>query len=273
MSTVNSINTNTSAAAALEQLNATRLQLSTTQLDVTTGLRVNGPQDDASSFAIALTLKGDISGDTAVQTALATGSSAVNVAVNAGQSISDLLTQAKAKIVEANQSGLDATSRTALHNDFAALRSQIDTIVATASFNGVNLLSSGASTLNVLSTADGSVIAVSAQGLTTSALGISAANLTTSGSAATALTAINTAITTIANDLAKLGSAVSRIQDQTTFTGKLIDTLNSGVGDLVDADLAQESAQLQSLQIKQQLGVQALSIANQGPQALLSLFR
>jgi flagellin len=273
MSTTNSINTNTAAAAALEQLNATRTSLSQTQLAVTTGLRVNGPQDDASSFAIALTLKGTIAGDTAVQTALSTGESAVNVAVNAGQSIADLLTQAKAKIVEANQSGLDATSRTALHNDFAALRSQIDTIVATASFNGTNLLDSGASTLNVLSTADGSVIAVSAQGLTSSALGISASDLTTSGSASAALTAINTAITTVANALAALGSGVSRIQDQTTFTGKLIDTLNSGVGDLVDADLAAESAQLQALQIKQQLGVQALSIANQTPQSLLSLFR
>ncbi|HUN51679.1 MAG TPA: flagellin [Candidatus Sulfotelmatobacter sp.] len=273
MSTTNSINTNTAAAAALEQLNSTRIQLAQTQQAVTTGLRVSGPQDDASSFAIALNLKGTIAGDTAVQTALSTGESAVNVAVNAGQSIADLLTQAKAKIVEANQSGLDATSRTALHNDFAALRSQINTIVATASFNGTNLIDSGATTLNVLSTADGSVIAVSAQGLTSSALGISSADLTTSGSATAALTAINTAITTVANALAALGSAVSRIEDQSTFTGKLIDTLNAGVGDLVDADLAQESAQLQALQIKQQLGVQALSIANQTPQSLLSLFR
>ncbi|HYM32822.1 MAG TPA: flagellin [Candidatus Cybelea sp.] len=273
MSLTNSINTNVSAALALEQLNQTRTQLSATQLAVTTGLKVNGPQDDASSFAIALNLKGTIAGDSAVQTALATGESTVNVAVNAGQSIADLLTQAKAKIVEANQSGLDATSRTALHNDFAALRSQIDTIVATASFNGANLLQSGATTLNVLSTADGSVIAVSAQGLTTSALGISAADLTTSGSSTAALAAINTAITTVSNALAALGSSVSRITIQSSFTGKLIDTLNAGVGNLIDADMAQQSAQLQALQIKQQLGVQALAIANTGPQALLSLFR
>jgi len=197
----------------------------------------------------------------------------VTVAVNAGQSISDLLIQAKAKIVQANQAGLDSNSRTALHNDFVALRSQIDTIVATASFNGTNLLSSGASTLTVLSTADGSTIAVSAQNLSTTNLAISASDLTTSGGAATALTAINSAITTVANALASLGSSVSRIQNQSTFTGKLIDTLNAGVGNLVDADLAQESAKLQALQIKQQLGVQALSIANQSPQSLLALFR
>jgi len=273
MSLTNSINTNVSASLALEQLNQTRTDLASTQLSVTTGLRVSGPQDDASSFAIALNLKGTIAGDTAVQTALSTGESTVNVAVSAGQSIADLLVQAKAKIVQANQAGLDTNSRTALHNDFAALRSQIDTIVATASFNGTNLLSSGASTLTVLSTADGSTIAVSAQNLSTTQLAISASDLTTSAGAATALTAINSAITTVSNALAALGSSVSRIQNQSTFTGKLIDTLNAGVGNLVDADLAQESAKLQALQIKQQLGVQALSIANQSPQSLLALFR
>jgi flagellin len=273
MSLTNSINTNYSAALALEQLDQTRTDLSKTQLAVTTGLRVSGPQDDASSFAIALNLKGIIAGDTAVQTALATGESTVNVAVSAGQSISDLLIQAKAKIVQANQSSLDSTSRTALHNDFAALRAQIDTIVSTAAFNGANLINSGATTLSVLSTADGSVIAVSAQNLSTTSLAINASDLTTSANAALALTAIDSAIATVSNALAALGSSVSRIQSQSNFTGKLIDTLNAGVGNLVDADLAQESAKLQALQIKQQLGVQALSIANQSPQVLLALFR
>jgi flagellin len=268
-----SINTNTAAALALEQLNTTNTQLNQTQLDVATGLKVNGPKDDPSAYAIAQNLRGQIAGTQAVGIALSTGGSAVNVAITAGQSISDLLIQAKAKIVQANQSGLDPVSRTALQNDFAALRSQIDTIVSSASFNGTNLIDSGATALSVLSTVDGSTISVSAQGLTTSALAISAADLTTSTGALSALSAINTAITEVSNSLAALGASAEQIDLQTTFATKLIDILNSGVGNLVDADMAAESAQLTSLQVKQQLGVQALSIANQSPQAILSLFR
>jgi flagellin len=183
------------------------------------------------------------------------------------------LTQAKAKIVQANQNGLDAVSRTALHNDFAALRQQIDTIVATASFNGTDLINSGATSISVLSTVDGSTIVVSAQNLSTTQLSISASDLTTSAGALTALTAINSAITSVSNSLAALGASAKQIDLQSSFATKLIDILNSGVGNLVDADMAEESAKLQSLQVKQQLGVQALSIANQAPQAILSLFR
>ena len=73
--------------------------------------------------------------------------------------------------------------------------------------------------------------------------------------------------------LSDLGSASRKIDAQTTFTSKLSDTIESGIGNLVDADLAKESAKLQALQVKQQLGVQALSIANQAPQTITSLFR
>ncbi len=267
-----SINTNKGALLALQNLNSTQKALETTQLRVTTGLKVNGPKDDASSFAIAQTMRGDIAGMQAVKTALANGDASVGVAVTAGQSIADLLTEMKAKVVQANQAGLDAASRTALNNDFTELRNQLETIVATAEFNGTNLIKSGASNLSVLSTVDGSVITVSAQNLSSTGLTIQSASLLTSANAQSALTLLDTAITTVAANLASLGSSANRIDVQSEFTTKLIDILKIGVGTLVDADLAQESARLQALQIKQQLGVQALSIANQAPQAVLGLF-
>lgn len=270
---VMSINTNSGAMIALQNLALTNAQLERTQLNITTGLRVNGPKDDASTYAIAQNMRGDLAGMQAVKTALAGGESATNVAITAGQYISDLLTQMKAKVVQANQAGLDATSRTALHNDFVALRDQITSIVDSAEFNGANLIRSGASSLTVLSTVDGSVITVSAQNLSTAGLGISASDLTTSAGAATALTSINTAVVLISERLAALGSAAKRIEIQSEFMVKLIDILKEGVGNLVDADLAEESAKLQALQVKQQLGVQSLSIANQSPQSILSLFR
>ncbi|MBM3503122.1 MAG: flagellin [Alphaproteobacteria bacterium] len=267
-----SIITNVGAATALEQLNATNKKLNTTQLRITTGLKVNGPKDDASTFAIAQRLRGDIEGTKAVRIALANGESTVNVAISAGKAIANLLTEMKAKIVQANQAGLDSASRTALNNDFTSLRDQLTTIVATAEFNNVNLISSGASTITVLSTVDGSTITVSAQKMDVTTLSIATSVLNTSSGAAAALTAIDSAITTVADKLAALGSSAKRIEVQTDFTTSLINILTEGLGNLVDADLAEESAKLQSLQIQQQLGVQALSIANSSPGAILALF-
>ena len=267
-----SIITNTGAMAALQNLNKTTKLLEKTQLNVTTGLRVNGPKDDASSFAIAQRMRGEIAGIKAVKTALANGESISNTAITAGLAISDLLTEMKAKVVQANQAGLDSQSRSALHTDFIALRNQLDTIVGTAEFNGTNLIESAASTLTVLSTVDGSTIAVSAQNLSATGLGIEGSVIDTSSGASTALTAIETAIDRITARLAELGSSARRIEIQNEFSTQLIDILRTGVGNLVDADLAEESAKLQALQIQQQLGVQALSIANSGPQAILGLF-
>ena len=267
-----SVNTNVGAMLALQNLNKTNRLMDATQLAITTGLRVSGPKQDASSYAIAQNMRGDIAGLGAVKTALANGEATVNTAITAGQSISDLLTEMKAKVVQANQAGLDSASRTALHNDFVSLRDQISTIVATAEFNGTNLVNVSAATTSVLSTIDGSTISVSAQKMDATTLSIQSQVLNTSAGAATALTAIDSAITSVSDKLAALGSVAKRIEVQGDFTTKLTDILRAGVGTLVDADLAEESAMLQSLQIKQQLGVQALSIANSGPQTILALF-
>ena len=268
-----SINTNVGAMSALRNLTTTTKALEISQLRVTTGFKINGPKDDASTFAIANNLRGDIAGTEAVKGALASGESTLNVAIEAGKAVADLLIEMKAKTVQANQAGLDSASRTALHNDFTALRDQLTTIVATAEFNSLNLIKSGATNLVVLSTADGSTITVSAQAMDTQALSISASDLLTSASAATALTAIDSAITSVSDKLAALGSSAKRIEVQSEFTTQLVDILKEGVGNLIDANLAEEAARLQSLQIKQQLGVQALSIANASPQSILSLFQ
>ena len=163
--------------------------------------------------------------------------------------------------------------RTALDSDFRALRDQISTIVATAEFNAVNLIASGATTTSVLSTVDGSIITVSAQSMDTSTLGIASVDLTTSAGASTALTSIDSAITNVSDKLASLGSTANRIEVQTEFTTSLIDILTAGLGNLVDADMAEEAASLTALQVQQQLGVQSLSIANASPGIILSLFQ
>ena len=267
-----SVNTNTSANIALSQLRILNQKLESTQLRITTGLKVSGPQDDAATFQIATRLRGDVAGLGAVKTALQNGDSIVSVAISAGAAITDLLTESKAKVVQANQTGLDTASRSALDDDFQSLRSQIETIVSTADFNAVNLIDASASTLDVLSSVDGSVISVSAQSLDTTTLGINTASLATSSAAANAVSAIETAIDLAADKLAALGSSATGIEIQSQFTTSLINVVEEGIGNLVDADLAEESAQLQALQVQQQLAVQALAIANSAPSLVLGLF-
>ena len=267
-----SVNTNASSLLALQALTRTTRELEATQLRITIGLRVTGPQVDASAFAIAQNLRGDVGGLTAVKLALANGESAVAVAVSAGQSVADLLIEIKAKVTQANQAGLDSASRSAIQADFVVLRDQIETIVLTADFNNVNLIASGATDLNVLSSVSGSNIAVTAQDLSSTSLGILNSSLATSASAALALTAIDSAVTLSSNRLASLGAAATRIEVQSDFTVSLIGTLEVGIGNLVDANLAEEAARLQALEIQQQLGVQGLAIANAAPSLVLQLF-
>ena len=267
-----SVNTNPGAMIALQSLSKTNVMLRTTQLRITTGLRVNGPKDDAATFAIAQNMRGDIAGMGAVKVNLSLGQSIVNVAIDAGKAIEDLLIEMKAKSVQAGQESLDTDSYTALNQEFTSLRAQIEAIVASAEFNGRNLIESAATDLKVLSTVDGRTIVVAKQAIDATTLAIHTAALTDSTVATTALAAIDAAIITVSNALASLGSAAKRVDIQTEFTTKLMDILKQGVGNLVDADLAQESATLQALQIKQQLGVQALAIANAGPQSILQLF-
>ena len=273
LTVTDSVNTNVSAMLALESLTKTQQSLNTTQQEITTGLKVNGPQSDPSTYAIAYKLQVKVSGIQSVQTALNSGESEINTAINGGQSIANLMQQLEAKAVQANQSGLDSASYTALNNAFTSLLNQIDTIVQSAKFSNVNLIQSGASALTVLSTVDGSTITVSAQNLSVTGLGLSGITLSGSGAAATALTALNTPVHHVPNAPGGPGSWCQRVSTQATFTQQLMDNLNAGIGNLIDANLAQASAQLQALQIKQQLGVQALSIANSAPSSILSLFR
>jgi len=269
-----SVNTNSGAMIALQQLNATNSDMREVQTRISTGLKVAGPKDNGAVYAIAQNLRGEIAGFEAVKTALDNAVSVVDVGLAAGQSISDLLIEMKEKAVAALDQSLETSSRNALQNDFDALRDQISTIVGNAEFNGFNVLDGSASSLSVLANPDGATITVTSQNMSTGTAGlaISALTLSTGTNAAAARSGIDAAIESANQQLAVLGTRAKTVEIHSSFVDKLIDSLNTGVGNLVDADLAKESARLQALQIKQQLGTQALSIANQAPQSILSLF-
>ena len=272
-----SVNTNSNALTALQYLTATQSQLSVVQQQINSGLKVATARDNGAIYAIAQNQRGAVAGYQAVISSLNTGSSAIDVALSAGQSISDLLIQLKTKALAASDASADTASRQALNQDFTALRDQISTIVKNAVFNGLNLVNGSTKQITALASADGTRrITTAAQNLSLSASIVtitSTATISTQSKASTLVATIQASLTNVNSALAKLSAGAAKFSIQATFSQKLSDTLTAGIGNLVDANLAQASAALQSLQVKQQLGVQALSIANQSPQTILSLFR
>ena len=272
-----SVNTNNGAAVALQYLTATQGQLDQTQSAINSGLKVSSARDDGAIFAIAQNQRGAVAGYTSVLNSINNGTSAIDVALSAGQSISDLLIQLKTKALSASDSSLDTASRQALNANFTALRDQITTIVKNAVFNGFNLVDGSTNQITALASADGTRrITTAAQNMKLSGALVtlkSTATISTQAKASTLVATIQTSLTNVNSALAKLSSGAAKFSIQATFAQTLSDTLTAGIGNLVDANMAQESASLQSLQVKQQLGIQALSIANQQPQAILSLFR
>jgi flagellin len=273
-----SVHTNKSALVALQNLNKTNDELGQVQNRINTGLRISNAKDNAAIWAIAQGQRADIGALGAVRMSLERAHSIAEVSMTAGESVSDLLVQLKEKVVAAMDTSLDATSRTALDSDFKSILRQISQVVDNAEFDGANLLdgSLGAN-IQFLANADANAkITLSSQNLSLggSIVTITAnAAITTVTLASNILTQLNTAISSVNQALGDLGSQSKQIDAHLDFVSKLTDVLEGGVGNLVDADLAKESARLQALQVQQQLGAQALSIANAAPQVILQLFR
>jgi flagellin len=406
---MSSILTNNSAMVALQTLQSINKNLATTQTEISTGKSVSSAKDDSAVWAISKVMESDVQGFKTISDSLSLGESTVAVARNAAETVTDLLTQMKGKIVAAQEGNVD---RGKLNTDVTALKDQINSVVSSAQFNGLNLVDGSAANATILSSLDrdsagnvtSSSITVSAQDLSTSGYtakaafgamtGVSATNdsfgfsldasdgsagtgtdtgtviiadptyaegdrinmtlgdvdvsytvtaddvaststgdvvalglktaieasgadvsvnydstnagqlviennsanslsisgqfqnkgsgglaamagidVSTANGATSGLAAIEALIDTAIGAAASFGSAQGRIETQSDFVSKLSDSLKTGIGSMVDADMEEVSARLQALQTQQQLGVQSLSIANQAPQTILSLFR
>ena len=272
------INTNKSAMVALQNLNQTSDKLGVTQNKVGTGLRIATSKDNSAIWAIAQNQRADIGGLSSVKMGLDRAQSIGDVALTAGQSISELLVQMKEKVVAAQDASITTTSRRALDADFKSLLAQISQVIRNASFDGADLLDNSLpGGLRFLADADATTyVTLANQDLSLGGTIItlaSTSSITSTTLASTALSQLQASIGNVSLALAKMGAQVRQIENHTKFVGKLSDSIEAGIGNLVDADLAKESARLQALQVQQQLGAQALSIANQSPNIILSLFR
>lgn len=257
-----SILTNTSAMTALQTLQSTNKNLATTQNRIATGERVSTASDNAAYWSIATGMKAQNSALSAVKDSLGFGSAVVDTAYTGLEEGIKLAEQIMAKYVARQQGGVDTA---AIDAEITELKAQMTAIATSSDFQGQNLLSTAGTALTVVNgyTAAGGTTTITVAKYDLEAVGT---GITDAATAQTALTAMRGAAAT-------MGASKARIDSQTEFTSKLMDAIDRGVGVLVDADMNAESARLSALQTQQQLGVQALSIANQNSQSILSLFR
>jgi flagellin len=268
-----SINTNIGALVALKNLSATSSSLDLTQNRISTGLRVISPKDDASNFSIAQGLRADLKAFDAVQQSLSSGRGILAAAIAGATSVSDLLGDIKKKAIEASNPANTASQQTILANDFQAMVTQLNTFVTNAVYNGRNLVSSQSGGVTITSTITGGQLTIAAASQVGDVSTALAGGVGSTGAALSLISIIDAQVTSVGSALGTLGASSKSIDFLSTFTTTIADAVTEGLGALVDADLAKESAQLQALQVKQQLGIQSLSIANQRPQTLLALFR
>ncbi len=272
-----SVNTNKGAMVALQTLNATNRDLFKTQNAISTGLKVASVKDNGAVWAIANKMRSDVSAYDRVIESNDTASARVDVAISAGESIMELLNEMKGKALAGSQAGLSASAQSALAADFLQLRNQVTSIVANSSFDSSSMVNATpVAAVSLGDAAGGNAITVAGADLSLGGGVVTVAGTSVLTSAATSVTAlglVNASIDNLGTQLATWGAGSKRLDAHKRFVSKLQDALNSGVGAMTDADLSKESAKLQALQVKQQLGIQALSIANGSAQSALSLFR
>ena len=299
-----SINTNTSAQAALQTLRNVNQGLNTTQNHVSTGYRVGKASDNAAYWSIATTMRSDNKALGAVSDALGLGAAKVDTAYTAMDSAIDVVGEIKSKIVAATENGVDKKK---VQEEIDQLQDQLVSIAQSASFSGENWVAGASGTKSVVSSfvRDGSNgvsvkmtdyvldnssvgnvmfgmtngqvetstgILGSSYGPTGSVYGLDITSMTL-GDLGTALTTVENALKAMTSAGAKLGSISTRINMQDDFVNSLSKSLDSGIGRLVDANMEEESSRLSALQTQQQLAIQSLSIANSSSQNILSLFR
>jgi flagellin len=274
---LNSVNTNIGAMVALQSLNRTNEQLNATQKRISTGLRVNDAKDDGAAFAVAQAVRADVAGLTAANEQLGGVKGILDTALSGLNKVSETMVKVRETLVRLADDTLNAEQRAQYEAQYTALRTQIQNFIADATYNGRSLLSTAAPVGGNITTTrneDGTTYTITAVNGATNL--VVAAAPTTAAAAQSALGSggnFETVQTAISNALNTFGSDARYVDAQIAYNKDKADALEAGLGALIDADLAKESARLQSLQIRQQLGTQALSIANQAPQTLLSLFR
>jgi flagellin len=288
---LNSVNTNFGAQVALQSLNRTNEALATTQKRISTGFRVADARDDGAAFAVAQAVRADVAGLTSANEQLGGVKGILDTTLAGLNRVSNMMADVRGVLVKLADGTISADQRAQYESQFDTLREQAATVMRDAAYNNRALVTSSGTEISTLvgsapaSLVAGSIVTVRNElGTTYTIDQVDGETLLVASAPADATAAASMLTGTGTNDfgtvmnalstaLNSFGNASRFVDGQMSYNRSKIDALESGMGSLVDADLARESARLQSLQIRQQLGTQALGIANQAPQTLLSLFR
>ncbi|MFC0386640.1 flagellin [Muricoccus vinaceus] len=295
---LNSVITNAGAMVALQSLNKTNDMMDVTQKRISTGYRVSDAKDDGAAFAVAQKVRGDIAGITSANEQLGGATGLLDTTMEGLKNISTTLTSMKGVMTKLADDKVVGEERSNYESQYTQLRQQVGSYVNDSTYNGLSLLGTsdmadGVATggtagagFKVIRSETGNTYDISGQ--TAGAFNITDVTTVNTGAAndAAKAAAWKTALTADAatgnfknvekntNDaLNKYGNDSKAISNQISFNKGKMEALESGLGALIDADLAKESARMQSLTIRQQLGTTSLSTANQAPSSLLSLFR
>ena len=274
MAIENSVVTNASAFVALRNFSNITRDLDITQNRVSTGLRVASAIDDSSNFAIAQGIRAELKALSAVSQGLNNTKGVGKVALAGASGVSNLLGEIRAKLTEMGNTGVTTAQRDILSSDFNDLMSQAGNFILNASFNGQNMLTDSAANINTLANLSNGTLTLGSQDLQTTAEALASASFGTATASQSAITTEFASLETAVNNaLGALGADVRALELQTDFLNDISDATEEGLGNIVDANMARESARLTALQVQQQLAVQTLGIVNQAPQTLLGLFR
>ncbi len=284
--------TNASAMVALQSLKMTNKALDVTQGRISTGYRVAEASDNAAYWSIATTMRSDNKALSAVQDSLGLGAGKIDTAYTAMSNIIDQVDEIKSKVLSAR--GASGENQKKIQSEIAVLQEHIRSAAIGASYAGTNILatdstadleivagynraSNGTVSVSSITISNTNIRLFSADGLTGTTITTDIMAIDVDGATDATidgfLTDVEAAMSAMANAAAELGAAKTRLDLQTDFISNLMDSIERGVGQLVDADMNEESTRLQALQVQQQLGIQALSIANQNAQSILSLFQ
>jgi flagellin len=273
-----SVSNNPAALLALQNLNRTSDQLTQVQNQISTGLNVAEPQDNATAWANAQGQQAEVNSLGAVTSGLNRATSISDVALTAGQTVLTLLNQMKQQALSASDTQLDTTSRQAYNTDFAGALAQVTSAISGADFDGNNLLDGSQGVgMRFITTADASqTVTLPATNLSLggSVITVSATASIGAASTASAVAAqIDASIANLTDFMTSVGDQANLVTSHVQLISNLSGILQTGASDLTSTDDAADSARLKALQVQQQLSQQSLSIANTMPQVLLSLFK
>lgn len=277
---LNSINTNAQSLIALQSLNRTNDELSLIQKRVSTGYRVADARDDGGAFAVAQSVKSDMAGVVAVGEQLGGVRGILETTFAALTVVSDTMKQLRATLTRLADGAISADQRTAYEEQYTLLAKQVASFVDDAGYNGRTLLSTDAGgtptggNITAIRNETGSLFTIEAvDGALLKMTTLAPTNAAAAQSSFNSGGAFDTAEAAISKALNTFGSSMAFVESQISYNSKKADAMSNGLGALVDADLARESSALEGIKVRQQLGIQTLSLANQGPQVLLGLFR